>query len=113
MEAIIARTVPPMADGHSECAVEPIAAEVVGAHIERQLTDVFTAPDQSILRLGLIDLTESVLGRKMRILSVPWAKLEDAWARPADCRTQALPTGGKPALQGHIDDAPHKMSRRV
>lgn len=61
MEAIIGSSVTPMAEAHVRCTTAPIVAVVIGARVERQLTDVLIAPDQSALGVGLVDLTESFL----------------------------------------------------
>lgn len=63
MKAIIHRAVPPMVEGHLRCTAAPIVSAVAGARVERQLTDVFTAPDWSAFDVSLADLIESVLER--------------------------------------------------
>lgn len=45
MEVIFGRTVLPMVEGQIRRTVALILADVVGAHGERQLTDVFIAPE--------------------------------------------------------------------
>lgn len=44
---------------------------------------------------------------------MPRAELGDLPARPAECRTQILPTGTERTLQSLISEACHKMSIHV
>lgn len=67
---ILDPTVPPMAEGYVRRTVAFTFAKVVGAQVERQLTDLFTTPDQSALGTGLFDLIEPVLEGGVRSLAV-------------------------------------------
>lgn len=82
MKEIIDRTVPPMVEGHFQCTIAPVVGEVVGAHVDRQLTDVFTAPDQSAFGVGPVDLIDSVLEKGLRALAVLGAVFGDPPAPP-------------------------------
>lgn len=97
-----------MDDGQKHCTLASVVAAGVGAHGKRQLTDAISAADHSALAVGLIDLTECVLERKPRTLAVFRAALGDPGTCPANCSTQALPTGRKPTVQGQIDRKSHK-----
>lgn len=108
MEPIIGRTVRPVAESHVRRTVALVVAEVAGARVERQPTDVSIAPDQSALGVGLVELMESVPQSRLRNLAVSEAALGDPRFRPATRSTQVLPAGIDAALQSQVDDASHK-----
>lgn len=108
MEAIIDRTVRPMVEGQTRHTFAPVVAKVVGAHVTRGLTDEFTAPSQSILGIGLVDLIESNIEKRLRILAVSGMGLGDLRSRPADCPTQVLLVGMELTLKGQKDEASQK-----
>lgn len=45
VEEMIDGSVPPMAESYVRCTVALIVGKVAAAHVERQLSDVLTAPD--------------------------------------------------------------------
>lgn len=104
MEAIIDRTVLPMVEGHFRRTVARIFGEVDGAHVKRERTDLFTASNQFDLAVGLADLNEWVLKKRLHTLAVSGAALRDSRARPADRFTQVLPLCLDPTLQGMVDE---------
>lgn len=77
----------------------PPIAEATGPQIKRELTDMLTAPSQSALGVGLVDLIERFVKRKLRFLAVSGKRLRDPCARPAESGAQVLTTGTKPTLQ--------------
>lgn len=89
----------------------PIAANVAGTHVERQLIDVLTAPDQSAFGVGLSDITKLGLQRRARTLAVPGAGLRYPRARPADSSPQVSPSGMDRVLQVQINDRSYKEGR--
>lgn len=61
VEATINHMMLSIAEGQVLRTVAPFVVKRVGKHVERQLTAVFSAPDQSAVGEGLVDLVESVL----------------------------------------------------
>lgn len=86
---------------------------MAGAHIKRQLTDVFTAAHQSALAVGLVDLTESVLEKKLFTLVVSETALEGPGARLAGRLTQDYPAGMEPTSQSQEDGISHKEGKPI
>lgn len=80
-------------EGHARCKVALNVLKVVGAHVERQLTDVFTARNQSDLEVALNAFTYSVLERRLSPLAVSKTALNDRLARLADRIIPILATG--------------------
>lgn len=113
MEAVIDRTVPPTVEGHVRHIIAPIVTGVPGAHAEHQLTSLATAPDQSALRVNLVNLTKPVLDRRVSTLAVSGPVLGDPRARPSDCSLQILRTGTKFSLQCHVDAASDEESTPI
>lgn len=113
MKATIDRTVPLMVERYVQRTLAPIAPEVVGGHVEGQLTEELTASDQSALGADLVSLAESVLARALRTLAMSGAASGDPRARPADRTLQGLPTGMEPILQSQVDEAPPKKDKPI
>lgn len=107
VEAIIKRVVPPMSEGHVRRTIASIVAEVVSADAKRQLTDVSTAPVQFAFGVGLIDLIELDLERRVHPLVASEARLGDPSIRPANRPTQVAPTSTEPSLEGQRGMAFH------
>lgn len=111
VEAITDRTVPSMVESNVRRTVAFIVAQLVGAHVERLLTDVGTGPDQSAIEVALVDLIESVLERGLRTLPVSGAVLADPDARPAARPAHVSPAGMECALQGQVDESSHEEGK--
>lgn len=107
-EAIIDSTVPPLVEGHVRRTAAPVGAKALGALAERQPADVFTAPDQTGLGVGLVFRTKSVLERRIVILAMSGAEFGDPHSCPVDRLNQFLPTVMKLPLQGQVAEASHK-----
>lgn len=88
LKATTVRTVPSVVEDTIAGRVAPIVAEVAGRHVEPQLSDVFTSPDESALKVSFINLTGFVLERRLLVLAVSGAVRGDpgvCWAvRPAE-----------------------------
>lgn len=102
------RALPPMVEGHLRRTVLSLFAEVVDTHVERHLTDPLTAPEKSAFGVGLVDLIELVLERRLLTLAVSGAAAGGQSARPADCPTQVLPTGMESTIQSQVDEASYQ-----
>lgn len=71
-----------MTEGDVRRTVAPTVAEVLAAHGELQLTDVFTEPYSSTLGVRLVYFIASVLERGLRTLAMSVAALGDPRAGP-------------------------------
>lgn len=85
----------------------------MGAHVERQITNILTASPQSALRVGLVDLTGLFLDRRLRTLAVSQAALKCPKARMAERPTSVLPIRIEPTVQCQVEEKSHKESRLV
>lgn len=102
-----------MADSYVRRMVASLLAEVAGAQSKRQSTNVATGADQSHLGVGLADLTETVMERRLRTIAVSGAALGDPRAYTADCPSQVLPAGTDPKLQGMTAAATHEEDKPI
>lgn len=83
-------------------------AKVSDAHVEQQLPNMCTAPDQSAFGVGQVELICSVLERRPCALTVSRAALEDPRSCPKDSFAQFLPIGMDSTLQSKVDETSQK-----
>lgn len=93
--------------------VASIVANLVDAHVERQLNDAFTVPDQFTLGLDGIGLIGSVTDRRSRNHAFSEPARRPRRGSPANRPSVVYYTGSKPEPLRQVDETSHEEDEPI